>query len=136
MQLLVEMFQSDIGRTIGSEELRRQLVVELGTPKEEIEQKQLDRLRKLYEAAYPYLERGMSTQSQPQENERESDQTDAEEEGESGVAPSGESPSQPSGSENVIHIDGLTLQLEGDDVEDEWERAKATIDAYLTSDAS
>lgn len=130
VRLLIDLYQSEISRTIGAEELRRQLVFEVGIPKEDIEKKQLKRLERHYEAAYPYLERTMNTQSPSQSKaeevgEKEQQQT------QTVTEPQRERPSRAAGGDNIIRIDGLTLDLDDEDIAEEWERAKTTIDAYL-----
>lgn len=137
VQLLTELFQSEISRTVSLEDLRRHLVVDIGIPKGEIEQKQLERLEKLYESAYPYLERGMTVQSETDKKAPSTGPsegaTEEEQPSEAGKAKAS-SPSVETG-RNVIRIRGLTLELDSDDVEDEWDRAKSTIDAYLEAES-
>lgn len=136
--VLWEMHEADFDPDVNTEKLRVWLVQGLNIPREDADEEVARELKKLYEPAYSYLEQA-SEDDEEEPDETESPETQDEPVDSDGAGDDGPlEPNLPPGSGGSdgteyeeFHIGDRYVRLPKENLAQEWELLKATVDAYV-----
>lgn len=134
VDIFVKMFSAGFEPGFSERELRVWLIQELNVPRGEAQEDAIQELRELYEPAHPHLKRNSDNGESKQDEESRSENT-SEDSGQS-IPSDSQRPEEVQNDEQkmeVIQIGNKYVRLPKENIGDEWQMLKTTVDAYINS---